>query len=83
MFDEADPDDPGQFTKLGLCDDPEPALQRALRRAREETYLEGFSRLLGGIGLIVVLVLLSVVFNQLTVKRRPTPNVADCVRQSG
>jgi hypothetical protein len=75
VFYEADPDNPGQFTKLSLRDDPEPALQRALRRAREETYLEAFSRLLGGIGLIVVLVLLYVVFNDYLAQKQDLPGL--------
>ena len=59
MFNQANPDNHGQLTTLSLRDDPEPAMQRA----REQTSREGFARLISGIGLVVVLALLYVVFN--------------------
>ena len=69
MFHEADPGNPDQFTKLSLRDDPEPALQRA----REQTYVDGFARVIGGIGLVVVLPLLYVVFNDYVAHKQELP----------
>src|SRR5688572_22053185 len=42
----ADQDNPDKPTTLSLRDDPEPALQRA----REQRHVEGFARVIGGLG---------------------------------
>ena len=73
MFNQADQDNPDKPTTLSLRDDPEPALQRALQRAREQTYVEGFARLIGGIGLVVVLALLYVVLNDYVAHKQELP----------
>jgi len=59
-------------TTLSLNDDPEPALQRARERER---YSGPIGLALGGIGLVVVVVLLFVVFNDYVVHKQELPGL--------
>lgn len=75
MFNQADPNDPANLTTLSLRDDPEPALQKAMQRAREDAYAKPFARLFGGIGLVVVLALLGVVYNDYLAHKQELPGL--------
>jgi len=69
VFNQADQDDPGKPTTLSLRDDPEPALQR------EQRYGERFACLIGGVGLVVVLAMLYVVFNDYVAHKQELPGL--------
>ena len=63
-------DDYDNATTLSLRDNPEPALQKARQRAREEAALQRCAGPVGGIGLVVVLMLLFVVFGDYLTHKR-------------
>jgi hypothetical protein len=76
VFNQDDPNNPGPFTStVSLRDDPEPALQRELGRAREERRVAGFVRVFGSIGLIVVFALLFDVYNDYVAHKREIPGL--------
>ena len=62
-------------TTLSLHNDPEPALQTELRRAREQAYVAAFVRPICGIGLVVVLALLYVVYNDYVTHKQELPGL--------
>ena len=73
MFYEADQDNPDKPTTLSLRDDPEPALQKAREQALRERYSGPIGGAIGGIGLVVVLALLYVVFNDYVAHKQELP----------
>jgi hypothetical protein len=75
VFNQADPNGPSKLTTLSLGDDPEPALQREMQSAREDAYVKPFARLFGGIGLVVVLALLGVVYNDYLAHKQELPGL--------
>src|SRR5687767_8343423 len=73
VFNQADQDDPDKPTTLSLRDDPEPALQKAREQALRERYSGPIRGAIGGIGLVVVLALLYVVFNDYVAHKQELP----------
>jgi hypothetical protein len=69
VFNEAE----DNHTTLSLRDDPEAALQKARDQASRERYSRPIGGAIGGLGLVVVLALLYVVFNDYIAHKQELP----------
>ena len=73
MFNQTDQDNHDTPTTLSLREDPEPALQKAREQASRQRYSGLIGGAIGGIGLVVVLTLLYVVYNDYLAHKQELP----------
>ena len=73
MFNQADQDNPDKPITLSLRDDPEPALRKARDQASRQRYSGPIGVAVGGFGLVIVLALLYVVFNDYVAHKQELP----------
>ena len=73
MFNQTDQDNHDTPTTLSLREDPEPALQKAREQASRQRYSGLIGGAIGGIGLVVVLTLPYVVYNDYLAHKQELP----------